>query len=173
MGGTSNRQLEALAHENREKDLAMDSIQAARLVMPNHVEPIVDYYQAVVRSAETTDDRGQISRMISRLEQDVDQIDRVRQNLVLSSVGTKNEEMAQRTMMLQASLEQLLKKLRKIHKELTDADWTYFLTQRNMAKLASTAPKKPDDDDKQPTEVVPDKQKPASGAKSDTDSKKT
>ncbi len=171
MGGTSNRQLEALAHEHRQKDLAVESIRATRLIMPEDVEPVVDYYEAVIRTAEATDDRDQIRRMISRLENDIDQIDRVRQNILLGTVGTKNEGMVHHAQMLQASLERLLKKLWHIHKQLTDAAWTYFLTQRNLAKLESTAPRKPDDEDKKPTEVVPDK--PKSKSKSKPKPKKT
>ena len=118
--------------------------------------------------APPLDREGLVSRIKTRLNspeylqniQNIDQIDRVRQNILLGTVGTKNEGMVHHAQMLQASLERLLKKLRHIHKQLTDAAWTYFLTQRNLAKLESTAPRKPDDEDKKPTEVVPDKAKP-------------
>ena len=164
MSGTAGRFLDELKNERVEKDRALDGLLKQGAVVEGQIGSFLDYYKPAVKLASEVDDRDQLSRLMADLVHDIQDVDRGRERLIQNGLQAQAPEVVQRMQFLLAALERLLLQLKKIHGALLTEQWTFFITQRNLATLASkpvpgSSGKPKSDDEKRPEEVVPDNQK--------------
>ncbi len=155
MGSTfTQRDFADLEGARAAKDRALNLIRAQGLASDAQIATFLAYYQPALKRCREVDNRDTLRRIMGGLHRDIEEVDRVREHLVLTGVHTQSPEHLATLQQLLAALELVLKKLRRLYSDLAQEQWTWWVLEGNPAMLS--AHKKPQKGSKKdaPRELV-------------------